>query len=98
MNNSHSYETRLKQKMKMLKWQKMHLDPWLLTGLIALACVGLMILYSASNASQVVLHKQLLRLCLSFVLMFMFAQISPNAYKRWAPWIFTVSVFLLLIV
>ena len=94
----YTYEERLKQKMQALRWQKLHIDPWLLLGLSVLATIGLMILYSASNQSAIVLEKQAIRLAGAFCLMFIFAQIPPQRYKLWAPYLFGVSVALLLAV
>ncbi|OGT46629.1 MAG: rod shape-determining protein RodA [Gammaproteobacteria bacterium RIFCSPHIGHO2_12_FULL_38_11] len=95
---SNSYEARLKQKLIQLKWDNLHLDPLLLLGLIFLAAIGLFILYSASNASEQVVVKQGYRIALSFALMFFFAQIPPNFYKRWAPWLYAISFLLLIAV
>lgn len=98
MNPQESYETRLKQKVTRLKWQKLHLDPFLLLGLILLALMGLFILYSASNANPIIVEKQAYRLALSFGLMCLFAQIPPQYYKQWAPWLFVIGFILLLAV
>lgn len=95
---SHSYEARLKQKMKALRWQKIHIDPWLFIGLCFLSGIGLMILYSASNANSMITEKQLLRILISFALMFFFAQIPPRRYQEWTPWLFTLSIVLLIAV
>ncbi|MCX7121213.1 MAG: rod shape-determining protein RodA [Gammaproteobacteria bacterium] len=93
-----SYEARLKQKVTQLKWDELHLDPWLLLSLVVLATIGLFILYSASNGSAQVVWKQGYRLMLSFGLMFLFAQISPHHYKRWAPWLYAICFLLLMAV
>jgi len=98
MNAENSYEARLKEKVVKLRWHKLHLDPFLLFMLILLATIGLFILYSASNASPVVVEKQGYRLILSFVLMCTFAQISPHHYKQWAPWLYCIGFVLLLAV
>ncbi|PIZ03872.1 MAG: rod shape-determining protein RodA [Gammaproteobacteria bacterium CG_4_10_14_0_8_um_filter_38_16] len=98
MNSQETYEKRLTKKVKSLRWQKLHLDPFLLLGLIALATIGLFILYSASNASSVVVEKQAYRLALSFALMCLFAQIPYQYYKQWAPWLYGISFALLLAV
>ena len=98
MNSESTYETRLKQTVKQLKWNKFHLDPFLFCSLIILATIGLFILYSASNASAAVVAKQGYRLALSFGLMCLFAQIPPHYYKRWAPWLYGIGFILLLAV
>lgn len=98
MSSQETYEARLKEKVKKLKWNKLHLDPFLLFSLIILATMGLFILYSASNASAAVVAKQGYRLAFSFGLMCLFAQIPPHHYKRWAPWLYTIGLVLLLAV
>lgn len=95
---SKSYEERLKQKVKTLRWQKLNLDPWLLLGVIALGLLGLAILYSASNGVMAVVQKQGYRFLFSLFLLFLFAQIKPKHYKQWAPWIFGIGLFLTLAV
>lgn len=98
MNPQESYEARLKKKVTQFKWFKLHLDPFLLISLVILAIIGLFILYSASNETALVVEKQGYRLVLSFGLMAVFAQIPPHHYKRWAPWLFGATFFLLLAV
>lgn len=98
MSQPYSYEARLKEKMKALRWQKMHLDPLLVFGLILLSIVGLFVLYSASNGDQLVVKKQGLHLIISFVLMIIAAQISPQRYKQWAPWLYFIGLFFLITV
>ena len=93
-----SYESRLKYKVHSLRWRAIHLDKLLLLGLILLSCIGLFILYSASNASAATIEKQGFRLLLSFVLMFLFAQILPQRYYQWAPWLYATGIVLLLMV
>lgn len=93
-----SYETRLKRKISNLKWNAVHLDPLLLIALISLASLGMLILYSASNESFDIIQKQMLHLLLAFGMMFIFAQIHPNRYEQWAPWVYTVAVILLAVV
>ena len=79
-------------------WHKLHIDPVLL-GLICITMLaGLAILYSASDANTGVLLRQLVRLTVAFVVMLITAQISPRRYAAWAPWLFCVSLFLLIVV
>lgn len=98
MNSGSTYEARLKQTVKKMKWNKFHLDPFLFFSLLMLATIGLFILYSASNASVVVVEKQVYRLIFSFILMIVFAQIPATYYKRWAPWLYGIGFVLLLAV
>lgn len=95
---NYSYESRLKRKISRLRWQMLHLDPVLLVFILLLAGVGLFILFSASNKNAGMMTKQALRLGLGFVIMFIFANISPKRYYDWTPWIFAAGLFLLLVV
>lgn len=77
-------------------WQILHLDPYLTWGLLALASLGLIILYSASNQDVMVLFRQITRFAIAFILLLTLAQIPPNKYQAWAPWLFTITLGLLL--
>ncbi len=79
-------------------WQVLHLDFPLLLGIIALICFGFFILYSASNQQMSMVIQEIIHIGLAAILMFLFAQIPPRAYQRWAPIIFSAGLFLLLFV
>lgn len=76
----------------------LHLDWFLLISLFLLVCIGLVILYSAGSQSIDMLTRQGIRIGIAFVVMWLFAQISPANYRTWAPWLFGFGVFLLLAV
>lgn len=71
---------------------RLHIDPILLGLLLLLCCVGVGILYSASGQSVVHVEKQITRYALAFAVMFLFAQLDPNVYKRWSPWLYILGV------
>lgn len=73
----------------------LHLDIPLLIALIALATLGVVILYSASGQDTDVLLRQGVRLGLAFGVMFILAQIPPHYIEFWAPWLFGAGVLLL---
>lgn len=77
-------------------WQAIHIDVPLLLAIMLLIGLGLLILYSASGESFIVIRQQLLRICLSLGIMFVFAQIPPTTYQRWAPVIYILGVSMLL--
>jgi rod shape determining protein RodA len=79
-------------------WYRIHIDPLLLIGLCLLLVYGLMVLLSASNGDADVIYKQLGRIVLGFVFMFVCAQIPPEKYRLWVPWIYGVGIVLLLCV
>jgi rod shape determining protein RodA len=77
---------------------RLHIDMPLLLGLIALAAIGFVVLYSASGQSTDILARQAVRLVVAFGVMFVVAQIAPGHYQYWAPWIYGIGLFLLLLV
>jgi rod shape determining protein RodA len=76
-------------------WQYIHIDITLLASIFLLLAFGLFILYSASNQNILVIEKQLMHIGLSLGILFVFAQISPTAYQRWAFWLYCAGVVLL---
>lgn len=75
---------------------RMHVDLILLLLLMLLCAIGLVILYSASGQNSEEVQRQAIRLGLSFLVMFVFAQLDPRVYKRWAPWLFLLGMAALL--
>ena len=74
---------------------KLHIDPILLFLLILLCALGLGILYSASGQNIEYVEKQLIRLSLAFLVMFVFAQLDPIVFKRWSPWLYLIGLLAL---
>lgn len=79
-------------------WQTLHIDSTLLSFLLMLCFAGLIILYSASNRQVHSIEFQIMRFALAFTVMFLVAQIPPQALQRWAPWIYAFGLTLLIIV
>ncbi|MDR3491938.1 MAG: rod shape-determining protein RodA [Gammaproteobacteria bacterium] len=77
-------------------WQCIHIDGLLLFGILLLMGLGLFILYSASNQDIQVVEHQIMHTCLALVVMFIFAQIPPTTYQRWAPWLYIAGMALLI--
>lgn len=73
----------------------LHLDIPLLVALIALAGLGLVILYSASGQDTDLLIRQGIRLGIAFGAMFVLAQIPSHYLEYWAPWLFGAGLILL---
>lgn len=78
--------------------QRLHIDLPLLMLLLALAGLGLFVLYSAGNESMGMMHKQLVRLAVAFAAMFMLAQVTPETLMRWAPKVYLLGLALLVAV
>lgn len=79
-------------------WHYIHLDIPLLFAIFLLVAMGLLILYSASGQDLHVVERQLLRIGLSLGVMFIFAQIPPIIYQRWALGIYLLALILLVAV
>ncbi len=80
-------------------WQyRLHVDAPLLFALIAVACYGLIVLYSASGGDAGIIERQLVRLGIAFSGMFMMAQVPPRLLQRLTPWAFITGVLFLLAV
>jgi rod shape determining protein RodA len=77
---------------------RLDFDVVLVLALISLGALGLVIFHSASGASDVLLHKQMLRLGLAFVLMFTVAQVSPAVFQRSSPLLYILGLILLVLV
>ncbi len=77
-------------------FHRIHIDLPLLLGILLLMACALVIMYSASGQSLLMMDKQAMRMLLSLGVMFVLAQISPRAYEGAAPYLFTIGIILLL--
>ncbi len=76
----------------------LHLDIPLVLALVLLSLLGLATLYSASGQDMAMVERQLIRLGVAFLVMFMLAQIPAHHVERWAPWVFGGGLLLLVAV
>lgn len=79
-------------------WHKLHLDPWLLSLLILNAILGLIVVYSASAQDMGLVFKQGFSFLLGFVALFVCAQVPPKVYQAFSPYLYVVSLVLLIAV
>ncbi|RTZ71292.1 MAG: rod shape-determining protein RodA [Gammaproteobacteria bacterium] len=77
---------------------RLHLDLPLLTGLLLLSGFGLVVLYSASGQDMQQVERQLLRHALAFGVMIILAQIHPQTFRRWSPWLYLAGTLMLVLV
>lgn len=77
---------------------RVHLDGWLLLGLLLLMGSGLFILYSATGGSLDATLGQASRFGLALLGMVVIAQIPPRYMQRWAPAIYGFTLLMLLAV
>jgi rod shape determining protein RodA len=76
----------------------LHLDGALFTGLCLLAAIGLVIVYSASGASVLMLQAQAFKLVLASVVLLALAQVPVRLIRATAPWLYLMGLLLLLVV
>ena len=79
-----------------LQW--LHLDGWLLFALLALMALGLLVLYSAADASQAIVLRQLRNYGVALLLLLIVSQIRVDTYRRWAPVLYLGALALLVAV
>lgn len=73
-------------------WHRLHLDPWLLLLLVIVSSGGLVVLYSGADASIEAVKSQAIRFGVAFLALFIFAQLDPSVYRRWAPWMYLAGM------
>ncbi len=77
---------------------RLHIDFSLLMMLIILLIIGQIILYSASGENTALMQRQVIRLGVAFIVMFIIAQISPDTICRWSPVLFIIGIIMLIAV
>lgn len=79
-------------------WAALHIDPFLLVLLLVLLSFGLIVLFSGGDGRIALVKAQSVRIGLALVVMFVFAQLDPSVYRRWAPWLYALGVLALVAV
>ena len=77
---------------------KLHLDPLLLVLVVAVLAFGLMVLFSAAGDQSRLFDAQFQRVLVAMAVLVVAAQLPPGLYFRWAPFIYFLGLFLLLLV
>lgn len=78
--------------------RRLHIDIPLFVALVLTVSLSFVILYSAGGQDLSVLIRQAARVSLAMVLMTVLAHVDPNQFKRYSAVLFSVGVFLLLMV
>lgn len=73
-------------------------DAPLLLALLGIAGVGLVVLYSASGGDTGTVLRQGVRLAVGFAVFWLASRIPAQTLRAWTPWLYTVSLVLLLVV
>ena len=77
---------------------KLHLDPLLLVLVVAVLAFGLMVLFSAAGDQSRLFDAQFQRVLVAMAVLVVAAQLPPDLYFRWAPFVYFLGLFLLLLV
>ncbi|MEW9796728.1 rod shape-determining protein RodA [Alteromonas sp. CYL-A6] len=83
-------------KQTLLK--RLHIDGWLLAGLLTLMGIGLVTLFSASGQDMAQVERQITRLVVGLIVMFVMAQIPPMAYRRLSTYAYLGGLLMLIAV
>jgi rod shape determining protein RodA len=78
--------------------ERMHLDKTLFWSLAGLALVSLLTVYSASGKDLGIAISHAIRLLIGFGIMFAVAQVRPDNFERWSPYLFGIALVLLALV
>ena len=78
-------------------WQRLHIDFWLFIGLLAITAYGMLVLYSASGASETMFNSRIIQVLLGFIVMLLMAQFPPRFYQRIAPYLYLIGFVLLIL-
>ena len=76
----------------------LRLDGMLLSGLIAVTCFGLFVLYSAAGESTALWLNQLARVGIGFTLLVVLAQVPDHFMRMLSPAVYAVGLALLVVV
>lgn len=78
--------------------EKLHIDGFLLFALTCLMGIGLVTIYSSGGQEMGLVQRQLTRLGVALVVMFVIAQVPPMVYRRSAIYFYSVGLAMLLAV
>ena len=95
-NEIESKQGRRGFTLKLLQW--LHLDSYLLFGILLLLGIGLGAVYSASNQDMDLVSNKTVHMMLALGLMMVLAQIPVSILRFWSPIIYVAGVVLLILV
>ncbi|WP_373020804.1 rod shape-determining protein RodA [Thiomicrorhabdus sp.] len=76
----------------------LHIDGWLLLGILLLLAGSTLLVYSASGGDLDVTYRHLIRIGFALTLLLIFAQIPPNILYLFTPWLFIMGILMLIAV
>ena len=78
--------------------ERLHLDVVLLIPVLAIAVVGLFVLFSASDGDWNTVNRQIRNFVVGFGVLLVVAQVRLDTLERWAPALYLVALLLLLMI
>jgi len=78
--------------------ERFHLDVVLLTPVLAIAVMGLFVLFSASDGDWNTVNRQIRNFVVGFGVLLVVAQVRLDTLERWAPALYLVALLLLLMI
>lgn len=88
----------MSNRFRKVFWKVFSLDLWLLVGLFAITGYGLLVLYSASGGSEKMFTNRVMQVSLGLGVMFVMAMIPPRTYKQISPYLYAVTIVMLVMV
>lgn len=89
------YEDHMKRQIQRLRWYSLHLDPFVILGIMTLNLLGSVVLYSASNENMMTILHQQAHFIVGIICMLLAAQIPGSSYKTAAKWLYISSIILI---
>ena len=77
------------------KKRRIRADGWLLAGLVAVSCFGLVVMYGASGRDMGAVADQATKLGLGFLALIALAHLRPGLFQRWTPALYGLGILLL---
>ncbi|WP_315274333.1 rod shape-determining protein RodA [Haemophilus paraphrohaemolyticus] len=88
----------MSNRFRKVFWKVFSLDLWLLLGLFTITGYGLLVLYSASGGSEKMFTNRVMQVSLGLGVMFVMAMIPPRTYKQISPYLYAVTIVMLVMV
>ncbi|VFP86794.1 Peptidoglycan glycosyltransferase MrdB [Candidatus Erwinia haradaeae] len=79
-------------------WGRLHIDPCLFVIISILLAISLLVMWSASGQNVDMMAHKVIQIGMGIGVMIFMAQISPRIYETWAPYLYTISMILLVLV
>ncbi|MED5535634.1 MAG: rod shape-determining protein RodA [Pseudomonadota bacterium] len=84
--------------LRPLRLRGLVMDAPIVLTVFAICALGFVVLYSAVGENESLLLRQAVRFAVAMLAFVVVAQVSPRVLRSWAPWIFSISLGLLLLV